>query len=155
MRIHILTVAGRQPAWVQEGYREYATRLRGGCRLDLVELPLGRRRAADIQRAIIDEGRRLLAALPSNAHAVALEVGGQPWDTAALGQRLEAWTALGRPIAVLIGGPDGLSDECLERSAERWSLSRLTLPHGLVRVVVAEALYRAWSVRQGHPYHRA
>lgn len=155
MRIHLVTVAGRQPAWVQEGYREYALRLRGGCRLDLVELPLGRRRTADLQRAIADEGRRMLAALPANAHAVALDVGGQQWDTAALGARLEDWMALGRPIGLLVGGPDGLAGACLERSAERWSLSRLTLPHGLVRVVVAEALYRAWSVLQGHPYHRA
>jgi 23S rRNA (pseudouridine1915-N3)-methyltransferase len=97
----------------------------------------------------------MLAAVPDNAHAVALEVNGQPWSTAELGLHLQRWMGLGRPVALMVGGPDGLAPGCLERAAEHWSLSRLTLPHGLVRVVVAEALYRAWSLTQGHPYHRA
>ena len=155
MRIQLVTVAGRQPGWTQEGYREYAGRLRDACRLDLVELPLGRRKSGDARRAIADEGRRMLAVLPANAHVLALDVGGQLWDTAALAQRLETWLGLGQPVALLVGGPDGLAGACLERAAERWSLSRLTLPHGLVRIVVAEALYRAWTVHLGHPYHRA
>lgn len=85
---------------------------------------------------------------------VALAVDGQSWSTAELAARLERWMAAGAPVCLLVGGPDGLSAKVLGRAAERWSLSPLTLPHGLVRPVVAEALYRAWSLTQGHPYHR-
>jgi 23S rRNA (pseudouridine1915-N3)-methyltransferase len=96
----------------------------------------------------------MLAALPQGAHVVALTEGGKQWSTIELSARLRAWVAAGAPLAFLIGGPDGLAAACLERAAERWSLSRLTLPHGLARIAVAEALYRAWTVIEGHPYHR-
>ena len=155
MRIQLIVVGARQPAWVQEAYAEYAGRLAAGCRLELLELPLARRGRAGNPRAMEDEGRRVLAALPARAHVVALERDGAPWSTAELAARLERWQALGVPIALLVGGPDGLAAACRDRAAEQWSLSPLTLPHGLVRVIVAEALYRAWSMRRGHPYHRA
>ena len=97
----------------------------------------------------------MLASLPNAAHVVALLETGKPWSTKELAAKLEAWMQHGAPVAFLVGGPDGLSPACVARANERWSLSNLTLPHGLVRVVAAEALYRAWSLLENHPYHRA
>jgi 23S rRNA (pseudouridine1915-N3)-methyltransferase len=156
MRISIIAASSRQPAWVAAGVEEYAERLRGRCTLKLVEVALGRRGAAKpVARAVEVEGERMLAALPQGAHVVALTETGKQWSTAELAAQLRAWTEAGAPLAFLIGGPDGLAAACLERAAERWALSRLTLPHGLARIAVAEALYRAWTVLEGHPYHRA
>jgi 23S rRNA (pseudouridine1915-N3)-methyltransferase len=155
VRISIIAASNRQPAWVTAGFEEYAGRLRGRCTLGVVEIALGRRRAAEpVDRAVESEGERMLAALPERAHVVALTETGKQWSTAELTARLRAWIAAGVPLAFLIGGPDGLAAACLARAAERWALSRLTLPHGLARVAVAEALYRAWTVLEGHPYHR-
>jgi 23S rRNA (pseudouridine1915-N3)-methyltransferase len=156
LRLTLLSVGNRQPAWVDEGAEEYAKRLRGRCALELNVLPLARRTATTpVERAIHDEGERMLAAVPPGAHVVALLEQGKPWSTKELAARLEAWMQRGAPVFLLVGGPDGLSAECVARANERWSLSNLTLPHGLVRVVVAEALYRAWSLLGNHPYHRA
>lgn len=156
MRIQLITASNRQPSWVSEGYDYYARRLDKRCPLELVEVPLARRPAGgDAARAIEDESRRMLRRAPAGAHLVALAVDGTAWSTAQLAARLEAWLMAGAPVCLLVGGPDGLGSDCLARAAERWSLSRLTLPHGLVRVVIAEAIYRAVSLSQGHPYHRA
>ncbi len=156
LRLLLLAATNRQPEWVEAGYAEYAKRLRGRCRLELATVALARRSAgAPVERAIADEGERLLARVPPGAHVVALEEGGKRWTTAALAGRLEDWMQRGAPVCLLIGGPDGLSAACAARANERWSLSALTLPHGLARVTVAEALYRAWSLLEGHPYHRA
>lgn len=155
MRIRLIAASNRQPAWVVEGYREYARRLRGRCRLQLEELPLKRRTAAlPAERAVEEEGERMLAAVGAGDHVVALTDDGASWTTSELAARLEAWMMLGAPVCLFVGGPDGLSAQCVARADERWSLSRLTLPHGLVRVVAAEALYRAYTVVEGHPYHR-
>ncbi len=156
MRLVLVAAANRQPAWVTEGYAEYARRLKGSCTLELREVPLARRTASSqpAQAAVQREGERLLAAVPTGARVVALDEHGKEWDTAGLAGRLEAWLLVGAPVCLLLGGPDGLSAACLERADERWSLSRLTLPHGLARVLAAEALYRAWSVLERHPYHR-
>jgi 23S rRNA (pseudouridine1915-N3)-methyltransferase len=155
MRMTIIAASSRQPAWVTAGFEEYAERLRSRCTLKVVEIPLGRRKRAEpVVRAVGAEGERMLAALPQGAHIVALTDAGKQWSTVELAARLRTWIAAGAPLAFLIGGPDGLAPACLERAAERWSLSRLTLPHGLARVAVAEALYRAWTVIEGHPYHR-
>ena len=156
MRISIIAASRRQPAWVAAGVEEYAERLRGRCTLKLVEIPLGRRKKTEAPtRAIEAEGERMLGAVPQGAQVVALTDTGKPWSTTELAARLESWIAVGAPLAFLIGGPDGLAPACLARAAERWALSRLTLPHGLARIVVVEALYRAWTVLEGHPYHRA
>lgn len=156
MRLTLITASNRQPRWITEGFDDYARRLRAPVTLELKELPLGRRTAsAPPQAALAREGERMLAALPRDAHVVALDERGSAWSTAELAARLNAWRADGRPVCLLVGGPDGLAPPCVERAAERWSLSPLTLPHGLVRVVVAEALYRAASLLEGHPYHRA
>lgn len=97
----------------------------------------------------------MLASIPDRAHVVALDVLGRGWSTEGLAERLAGWTGEGRDVALLVGGPDGLAEPCLTRANERWSLSALTFPHMMVRVIVAEQLYRAWTITNRHPYHRA
>ena len=156
LRLSLITASNRQPEWVDDGADDYAKRLRGRCTLEIKTVPLARRTATTpAERAIHDEGERMLAAVPQGAHVVALLETGKPWSTKELAAKLEGWMQRGAPVCFLVGGPDGLSRECAARANERWSLSNLTLPHGLVRVVVAEALYRAWSLLENHPYHRA
>ena len=143
------------PGWVDEGYREYAKRLRGDVRLELIEVPADpRRKGADLARIARVEGERQLAKVPNNCALWVLDQHGKQWDTPQLSKQLRHWMHDGRDLALLIGGPEGLADACLQRAEGRWSLSPLTLPHPLVRVVVAEQLYRAWSLLSGHPYHR-
>ncbi len=155
MRLRLIAVGQKMPAWVAEGWATFATRLPRECPLELLELAAGTRaRKGDPARARADEGERMLAALKDNPQVVALDVTGKAWDTPTLARRLEAWRAGGRDVALLVGGPDGLDPRCLERADERWSLSPLTFPHMLVRVIVAEQLYRAWSLLSNHPYHR-
>ncbi|MDX1252347.1 MAG: 23S rRNA (pseudouridine(1915)-N(3))-methyltransferase RlmH [Gammaproteobacteria bacterium] len=155
MRIHLIAVGERMPGWVQQGYQEYAKRLPPECGLHLAEIAPGKRgKGASVARAVHDEGERMLAAIPRGSKVVALEVDGRPWRTGELAQRLEEWMRSGSDIALLVGGPDGLSPACRARANEQWSLSPLTLPHPLVRIVLAEQLYRAWSILKGHPYHR-
>ena len=155
LRLSLLTASNRQPAWVDDGAADYAKRLRGRCTLEIKTLPLARRTASTpVERAIADEGDRLLAAIPSGAHVVALDEDGKLWSTKDLAAKLAAWMRVGAPVFFLIGGPDGLSLDCAKRANERWCLSPLTLPHGLAKVVAAEALYRAWSLLENHPYHR-
>jgi 23S rRNA (pseudouridine1915-N3)-methyltransferase len=156
LRLSLLTASNRQPEWVDAGTDDYAKRLRGRCSLEVKTIPLARRTASTpVERAMADEGERLLALVPPGAQVVALLERGKGWSTKELAAKLEGWMRLGAPVCFLVGGPDGLSPACEARAHERWSLSNLTLPHGLVRIVVAEALYRAWSVLENHPYHRA
>jgi 23S rRNA (pseudouridine1915-N3)-methyltransferase len=156
LRLSLITASNRQPEWVDTGADDYAQRLRGRCTLELKTIPLARRTASTpVERAVEDEGQRLLAQLPAGAHVVALLETGKPWSTKDLAAKLDSWMQRGAPVAFLVGGPDGLSPACVERANERWSLSNLTLPHGLVRVIASEALYRAWSLLENHPYHRA
>ena len=144
------------PTWVQAGYQEYATRLPRECALHLIEIPAGKRSPhADLPRIVRTEGERLLAAVPAGSRLIALDERGQEWTTVALAEQLTGWLREGRDLSLLIGGPDGLAAACCERAEQLWSLSRLTLPHPLVRIVVAEQLYRAWSLLHHHPYHRA
>jgi 23S rRNA (pseudouridine1915-N3)-methyltransferase len=155
MQIHIIAVGSRMPEWVQAGYAEYARRLPRECRLTLHEIPAGKRtKGADLARLTRAEGARQLAAVPPGSRIVALDRTGRVHDTPALAARLEKQLAAGGDLAVLIGGPEGLAPEVVQRADERWSLSALTLAHPLVRVVLAEQLYRAWSILRGLPYHR-
>jgi 23S rRNA (pseudouridine1915-N3)-methyltransferase len=154
MRMRLLAAGTRLPDWVNAGFEEYASRLRGDYRLELTEIELGRRGDADVRRAVTSEGERMLAAAGSRAAIVALQVGGRRLSTEQLVEWLRERARLGEPLAFCIGGPDGLAPAVDERACLRWSLSPLTLPHGLARVVVAEALYRAVSVIRGQPYHR-
>jgi 23S rRNA (pseudouridine1915-N3)-methyltransferase len=156
LRLSLITASNRQPEWVDDGADDYAQRLRGRCTLEIKSIPLARRTATTpADRAIHDEGERMLALVPQGAHVVALLETGKPWSTKELAAKLEGWMQRGAPVCFLVGGPDGLSPACIARANERWSLSNLTLPHGLARVVAAEALYRAWSLLESHPYHRA
>ena len=142
------------PRWVADGYAEYAKRFSHDFKLDLVEIPLAARGSGDIPRAVAKEGERMLAALGGNPYVVALQVTGKPLSTLQLAQFLESRAREGRDLAFCIGGPEGLAAAVDARAELRWSLSALTLPHALARIVVAEALYRAVSVIKGHPYHR-
>lgn len=156
MRIHLLAVGTRMPSWVVEGYREYTKRLPRECSLQLVEIPPAKRhKSLSAEQARQQEGQAILAALPKDCSVVALDVRGKPWSTETLATQLDDWLVSGRDVALLVGGPDGLSDACLERADQRWSLSALTYPHALVRIVLAEQLYRAWTISTGHPYHRS
>jgi 23S rRNA (pseudouridine1915-N3)-methyltransferase len=156
MKCRLVAAGTRLPDWVEQGFREYQRRLRAPLELELIEIPLGQRRAGeDPQPARAREGARMLDALDAKQHVVALEVEGRAMSTAGLAQWLGERLRAARPLALLIGGPDGLDAGCRARADETWSLSPLTLPHALVRVLVAEQLYRAMSLMSGHPYHRA
>lgn len=152
-RLRIVALGTRMPAWIQAGFEEYRKRMPRDFAVELRELALARR-GADTARGIEDEGHAVLAALAPDELVVALDVDGQPWSTGELAARMRVWRDDGRRVAFLVGGPDGLSAACRERAAHCWSLSRLTLPHPLVRVVLMEQLYRAWSILVAHPYHR-
>lgn len=141
------------PAWVSAGFDDYAGRLPPECRLLLKEISLGSGR--DTRKAVQEEGEKMLAAVPAGANLIALDVRGRGLSTEELAKQLNLWLQEGRDQALLIGGPEGLAPACLDRASLKWSLSPLTLPHGMVRVVVAEQLYRAWSILKNHPYHRA
>lgn len=156
MNIRLVAVGEKMPAWVREGFADYAKRLPPECALHLIEIPPGRRgKNADVARIRRDETTRVIAAIPKGADVVALEVGGQAWSTEKLAERLDGWMGAGRDLALLVGGPEGLGEAAREVASTQWSLSPLTLPHPLVRVVIAEQLYRAWSILRNHPYHRA
>ena len=155
MQIHLISVGNRMPDWVKSGYDEYAKRLPRECELVLREIPLGQRgKNCDVARIIREEGERMNVAIPAGAHIVALDLSGQVLTTPQLAQTLSRWLEGGKPIALLVGGPDGLADSVKSKAAEFWSLSALTYPHPLVRIIVAEQLYRAWSILNNHPYHR-
>jgi len=155
MHTRILSVGERMPAWVADGFAEYAKRLSRELPLELVEIrPGARGKGRDPQRAMHEEGQAILAALPRDAHVVALDGRGKPWSSEQLAGQLSAWRMAGRDLAFVIGGPDGHAPEVLERADQRWSLGALTLPHMLVRLVLAEQLYRAAMIAAGHPYHR-
>ena len=155
MQIHLVAVGTRMPGWVTTGFQEYAKRLPRESELVLREIAPGKRgKNADLARIREEEGERLLASLSRDDHVIALEVGGKAWNTPQLASQMRGWMDNGRRIALLVGGPEGLSDACRARAAELWSLSPLTLPHPIVRVIVAEQLYRAWSLLNNHPYHR-
>lgn len=156
MKARLIAVGERAPGWVAEGFAEYRKRLSHWLPLDLVEVQPGLRgKGRDAARAMSDEGQRVLAALPRQAQVIALDGRGKSWSSEQLAQRLEHWKQQGGDLAFLIGGPEGHAPEVLATAQESWSLGPLTLPHMLVRLVVAEQLYRACSLLANHPYHRA
>lgn len=143
------------PHWVNAAYEDYAKRLPPQCRLRLREIPAGKRtKGADIGRLVKEEGARQMAAVPAGCRVIALEATGKQMSTQQLSANLESQLARSEDLALLIGGPEGLAHECVDKADEVWSLSRLTLAHPLVRVVLAEQLYRAWSIINHLPYHR-
>ncbi|MFA5678091.1 MAG: 23S rRNA (pseudouridine(1915)-N(3))-methyltransferase RlmH [Pseudomonas sp.] len=155
MRIRLISVASRMPRWVEQGYAEYAKRMPADLPLELVEIPLTTRgKNADIARLMRREGEQMLVATQPGDRIVTLEVEGQPWSTEALAEQLENWRLEARTVNLMVGGPEGLPAEVTARSDQRWSLSTLTLPHPLVRILLAEQLYRAWTILNRHPYHK-
>lgn len=155
MRIRLIAVGEKLDSWVNAGYHEYARRIRGDCRMELIEVSPANRKKLSVEKAVEDEGKRILKAIGADHHVVVLAVDGVAWTTEQLCHQLNRWLHIGSPIDVVIGGPDGLSPSVVARANQIWSLGPLTFPHPLVRIIVAEAIYRAWSLYHGHPYHRA
>jgi 23S rRNA (pseudouridine1915-N3)-methyltransferase len=155
MNLRLIAAGTRLPAWINAGYSDYAKRLTQDYKLELIEIPLGQRSGGDTARATEKEGERMLAVMVGNPYVVALQVGGKALSTEQLAKFLQTRARDGRAVAFCIGGPEGLAADVDTRAELRWSLSALTLPHALARVIVAEALYRAVMVIKGHPYHRA
>ena len=155
MRISIIAVGTKMPAWVNKGIEEYAVRMPRELQLVWREIPLARRgKDANVQQLCAREGELIVKAIPAGDRVIALDVAGKRIATRRLAEQLEAWQMSGDNYSLLIGGPDGLSPVCLARADQRWSLSDLTLPHPLVRILLAEQLYRAWTITVNHPYHR-
>jgi 23S rRNA (pseudouridine1915-N3)-methyltransferase len=155
MQLHLISVGNRMPGWVQQGYDDYAKRLPRECELVLKEIaPDKRGKNSDLARIIKGESERMASAIPQGAHVVTLDMAGKAWTTLELAQAMKRWLESGQNIALLIGGPEGLTESTKKIARESWSLSKLTFPHPLVRILVAEQLYRAWSLLNHHPYHR-
>lgn len=155
MRIRLIAVGTKMPAWVEQGWQEYVKRLPREITLELVEIPLGpRAKNSSTATAIAKESDAILQAIGANDKVIALEVKGKDWSTEQLSGQLAQWQMEGDNVSLLVGGPDGLSDACRARAQVQWSLSRLTLPHPLVRVLLAEQVYRAWTILANHPYHK-
>jgi 23S rRNA (pseudouridine1915-N3)-methyltransferase len=155
MKIRLLTITHKSPAWIQAGYSDYAKRLPPSCMLELVEIPAEKRTAnADLKRITEREGEKMLAAIKPGNHVIALDKEGKHWTSEQLSSQLGNWLQSGKNIDVLVGGPEGLAPACLQLAKESWSLSALTFPHLIVRLIVAEQIYRAYSILQNSPYHR-
>lgn len=156
MNIRIHAMGKRMPQWVKAGFEDYQARFPRHIQLSLREINLPERTAnADIDRLRQVEGERLLSAIPREDLLIALDEGGQQWSSQQLADKLQEWLEDKRDVSFLVGGPDGLSADLLQRADKCWSLSLATLPHMMVRVILAEQLYRAWTILQGHPYHRS
>ena len=155
MQLVVAAVGTRMPTWVSQGWLEYSGRFPGNMPLKLCEIPARKRNAsANLKSVAREEGEALLKAVPDRSTLIALDERGKQWSTMELARQFENWMQVGTDVGFLIGGPEGLDDRCLDQARSRWSLGKLTLPHPLVRVIVAESLYRAWSVTRNHPYHR-
>ena len=155
MRLLLLAVGQRQPRWADEAYEDFAKRFPPEMRLELKAVKAEPRGAGkSVEQMMAAEAQRLEAVCPKGARRVILDERGERQTTVQLAQRIERWKADGRDVAIFIGGPDGLDPALKATADEMLRLSDLTLPHAFVRVLLAEALYRAWSVQAGHPYHR-
>jgi 23S rRNA (pseudouridine1915-N3)-methyltransferase len=154
MKLRILSVGNKAPAWVQKGFDEYAKRLPRDMPLTLVELAAPKHHG-DAQKFVAAEGQKMAAQLDASDWVVALDESGKAVSSMQLAAKMDQWRMQGQNVSFLVGGSDGLADSVLNRANERMSLSALTFPHYVVRVILAEALYRAWSICSGHPYHRA
>jgi 23S rRNA (pseudouridine1915-N3)-methyltransferase len=154
VRVTLVAVGQRMPSWITEGYAEYTKRLRPRLPVELVEIPAAKRGSGDLARAMADEGKRILAAIKPQNHVIALDEHGRSRSSVELSRWVGERQREGNDLVFVIGGADGYAPEVLARADERWSLSPLTLPHALVRVLFAEQLYRAVTLLDGHPYHR-
>lgn len=155
MKVKLIAVGTKMPQWVDLGFENYAKRLPNDLALELIEVPVAKRTKNQlVDKWLNQEGQQVLKHISPSDQVIALDVKGKSWSTQALAKELTLWKETGCNTVLLVGGPDGLSDTCLQRANKRWSLSDLTMPHPIVRVILAEAIYRAWSVTVNHPYHR-
>lgn len=155
LTIHLVVIGDKMPAWVDQGVEEYQKRIRGRMALNLVQVAaLKRGKNADIERIVAEEDRKLIAAIPPGCRTIALDRSGKSISTPGMVERFEQWLQDGEQIAMLVGGPEGLSSALIAEADETWSLSALTFAHPVVRVVLAEQVYRCYSVLEGLPYHR-
>jgi 23S rRNA (pseudouridine1915-N3)-methyltransferase len=156
MRLCVVAIGQRMPGWVDQAWQEYARRFPRHLPLELREVPAVRRfRHSAIDTVRERESEALMGAAGAAGRVVTLDESGRQWSTLELSRQLASWMQEGADVNFLVGGPDGLTRECIRRADFHWSLGRLTLPHPMVRLVLAEQLYRAWTITQNHPYHRA
>ena len=156
MKINLIAVGNKMPDWVELASNDYSKRLPTDIKINPILLPLIKRgKNPDIPRIIRDESRKILSAIPKDSLLVVLDVVGKSVTTMKLSSILEGWLQQGQDVSIVIGGPDGVSAELLARASLKLSLSALTFPHPLVRIILLEQIYRAWSILNNHPYHRA
>ncbi len=155
LTIHLIAIGGKMPDWVRRGYDEYAKRMRGRCALNLIEVAAVRRgKNPDPGKIARIETERMTRAIPPGSRVIALDRGGKTWSTLELSRRMEGWMRDGARVSLLVGGAEGLPPQLLRAADETWSLSALTFAHPLVRVIVAEQVYRCHALLEGLPYHR-
>jgi 23S rRNA (pseudouridine1915-N3)-methyltransferase len=156
MIIELIAIGTKMPAWVEAGFTEYQRRLPKECEIILTELPMTpRTKTGNTSLWKEKDSEALLKAIPSQSLVIALDERGKNYTSEQLADKLQTWRESTQHLSLLIGGPDGLSDACKARASALWSLSALTMPHPLVRIIVAEQIYRAWTLLNDHPYHRA
>ena len=154
MRLRVLAIGQKMPAWVDQGVEEYARRMPREISVEWLDIPPAKRGSATREKYRVQEAEAIEAKLSRKDYVVALDISGKAVSTELIAERFDQWQMQGEQISIVIGGPDGLHPNILKGAKERWSLGQVTLPHPLVRVILAEQLYRAWSVQAGHPYHR-
>jgi 23S rRNA (pseudouridine1915-N3)-methyltransferase len=155
MKIHLIAVGKKMPEWINAGYAEFSKRMPPELQINLIEVPPSiRNKNTPIEKNIKEEGKRIQSAIPSDSRLIVLDETGKNFNSIDLSKKMESWLPMGQDIALIIGGADGIDPVIKKQANEKWSLSSFTLPHALVRILVAEQLYRAWSILQGHPYHR-
>ena len=156
MHIDFICIGQKMPSWVKMAFNDYSKRLPQSYHFKLIEIPLRKRtKSTDITRLQQQESEQMLAAIKQGSYIIALDERGKIWNSYQLADQLTSWMSNYNRISLLVGGPEGLSTACLQQAQQHWSLSSLTFPHQVVRVIVAEQLYRAWSILNNHPYHRA
>lgn len=155
LKITVLTLGNKMPSWVVEGSQDYSKRFGDGIQLKLIEIPLIRRsKSSDLNRIMEKEASLIKEAIPHGARIIALDIEGKTFSSEDLAQKISQLQQTSSHFCFLIGGPEGLSSETLHLCHERWSLSKLTLPHPLVRIILLETLYRSWTIINNHPYHK-
>lgn len=155
MKIDLVAVGTRSPKWISAGFDEYNKRIQGGYRINLHEIQVGKRtKNRSMSQLIETEGQKMLGLVDQRTKVIALDVKGEQWTTPQMAKEMHDWELDAQNVALLVGGPDGLSPACIDRANKSWSLSPLTFPHFLVRVLIAEQIYRGWSLLNNHPYHK-
>lgn len=155
LKVELVAVGTRAPDWIEAGISDYVSRMKRECQFSIREIKTAdRRKPQSVAVYKAEEGASMLAAVSSSARLIAMDSGGQPWSTEQLAAKIETWSQMTNHFQFLIGGPDGLDQKCLDRADDTWSLSSLTFPHFLVRLLLSEQIYRALSINGHHPYHR-